>query len=241
MTSGLTVLLFYALTYLIKTEYDRPVNWRSHTQVRDLQFLFSSNAAGKKENNLPIALFSKLAKNSRDKLFDSLVQKHYNSIYKFCFYRFAQDRFAAEDCTQEVFIVLYKNMDRLENLEKIDGWLYKTADHIVKRAYVKAAREKKKVESIDTDDSHFPYNTMIYEEHYDLAEAVKIDGEKCLAEIFESLTDIDVKIWELYYRQRKSLREVSEALNLSQSAVKSRVSRLKRKIITLAHEIFERQ
>lgn len=190
---------------------------------------------------MQIALFGRLAKNSKDKLFDDLVQRHYNSIYRFCYYRLARDQFAAEDCTQEVFIVLYKNMDRLENLEKIDGWLYKTADHLTKRAYLKTAREKKKVEYIDTDDAHSPYHTMIYEERYDIVEAVQIDGKKCLKEVFENLTDMDVKIWDLYYRKRKSLREVSEALNLSESAVKSRVSRLKQKIIALTHEIFERQ
>ena len=189
---------------------------------------------------MPDSICSKIFSNGKDKLFDALVQKHYNNIYKFCYYRLAQDRFAAEDCVQEVFIVLYQNMDRLDNLERIDGWLYKTADHLVKRANVNAAREKKKIESIDDAGNPSVLNTLIYEERFDLTEVSGVDGEKCLREIFESLTETEINLWDLYYRRRKSLREVSEALELSESAVKSRVSRLKRKIIVIAHSLFEK-
>lgn len=189
---------------------------------------------------MSFSLLNKLHPGNKDKLFDELVQRHYNNIFKFCYYRLSQDRYTAEDCTQEVFIILYKNMSRLENFEKMDGWLYKTADHLIKRANAKAAREKKKVESIDADDSHPIPAAMIYEECYDLLESTEVDMGKCLKEVFESLTETETEIWNLYYRQRKSLREVSEATELSESAVKSRVSRLKRKIIVLTHEVFEK-
>ena len=91
-------------------------------------------------------MISKIFPKSKDKLFDGLVQKHYDNIHKFCYYRLQQDKYLAEDCAQEVFIILYNSMDKLYDLEKIDGWLYKTTDHLVKRAKVNAAKEKKKIE-----------------------------------------------------------------------------------------------
>ena len=82
-------------------------------------------------------------------------------------------------------------LSRLENFEKMDGWLYKTADHLIKRANVKAAWEKKKVESIDAYESRPIPAAMIYEECYDLLESTQVDMGKCLKEVFESLTETE--------------------------------------------------
>lgn len=190
---------------------------------------------------MPIARCGRFCPNNKDNLFDRLVQKHYNRIYQFCLYRLAQDTFTAEDCTQEVFILLYQNLEKLESPEKIDGWLYKTADHLVKRAYIKAAKEKKRIQSIDADDGYSVYNMLLYEEDYDFEAAAQKDADQCFQTIFKALTDAEIRIWNLYYRQRKPLREVSEILGLSESAVKSRVSRLKRKIIAITHDVLEKE
>jgi RNA polymerase sigma-70 factor (ECF subfamily) len=186
---------------------------------------------------LPISIFSNLHKNDKDKLFDQLVQKYYNKIFNYCSFRLQQDKFAAEECAQDVFTTLYRNMETLKDFEKLDGWLYKTADNFVNRVCFRVEKERKKLEYFDFDKDHSLYKSLIYEERFDFIEKAEIDIEKYLNQIFAKLTEMEITIWDLYFKQQKTVREVSEQLNLSESAIKSRACRLKRKILVLVHSL----
>lgn len=73
------------------------------------------------------------------------------------------DIHAAEDCTQEVFLILYQKVNSLDMTKDIRSWLYRTADHVIK-AYI-----RKHPEAVDIDSvSELPEKTEIHESVLDV-------------------------------------------------------------------------
>ncbi|MDR2142932.1 MAG: sigma-70 family RNA polymerase sigma factor [Treponema sp.] len=167
--------------------------------------------------------------------FNGIVNRYYEKILKFC--RYVLGGGAAEDCTQDIFLILYENMGKLKDYDKIGGWLYKTAGNVSKQ-YAASMRKERAAfafsafdeASVDTVAAG---STQTEEER--IAEETAVD--RAAAEIEKRLGPRDEQILELAFRQKKPLKEVAARLNISLSAVKSRTSRLRQKISALAREL----
>lgn len=57
-----------------------------------------------------------------------LISRYLKAIYNFI-YRAVSDREEAEDLTQEVFVKVWKNLDRFDSGRTFKPWLYKIAKH----------------------------------------------------------------------------------------------------------------
>jgi RNA polymerase sigma-70 factor (ECF subfamily) len=71
--------------------------------------------------------------------FAEIVREHKGMVYSMA-YHALQDRAAAEDLTQDVFLALHENLGRLESAQHIKPWLARVTsnraiDHIRKRRY----------------------------------------------------------------------------------------------------------
>lgn len=69
-------------------------------------------------------------------MYDEIVNKYYHIILNYCQYKLNGNHAAAEDVTQEVFLTLYRKINRLKISENIKLWLYRTADNNIK-AYIR--------------------------------------------------------------------------------------------------------
>lgn len=74
-----------------------------------------------------------------------LIKSYYREIFNYCYNRLYGDFHAAEDCTQEVMLVLYKKVNTLDMSKDIRPWLYSVADKEIK------AYQRKKVDTVDID------------------------------------------------------------------------------------------
>jgi RNA polymerase sigma-70 factor (ECF subfamily) len=179
----------------------------------------------------------------QDAAFNGIVRRYYEKILKFCFFSLGGNTSVAEDCTQDIFLILYENMARLKDYDKIGGWLYKTAGNISKRYAASLRKERAKLAAspgIAGDggeespvDRITAVNIKTEEERIAEEEAV----DRAAAVIGMSLKPEDERVLELAFRQKKPLKEVAARLNISLSAAKSRVSRLRQKISVLAREL----
>jgi hypothetical protein len=77
-----------------------------------------------------------------DTAFNSIVTRHYERILKFCAYALDGNLSLAQDCAQDIFLILYENMGKLKDYDRIGGWLYKTAGHISKRYAASLRKER---------------------------------------------------------------------------------------------------
>ncbi|MDR2419564.1 MAG: sigma-70 family RNA polymerase sigma factor [Treponema sp.] len=180
----------------------------------------------------------------QDVAFNGIVKRYYEKILKFCVYALRGNRSAAEDCAQDIFLILYENMGRLKDYDKIGGWLYKTADHIAKQYAASLMKERKRFavpsSVFETMDGETPLDRIAAKDNIK-SEEEQIAEEKAVAraaaEIEKHLTSKDEQILELAFREKHPLKEVAARLGISLSAAKSRASRLQQKINALAREL----
>jgi RNA polymerase sigma factor (sigma-70 family) len=176
-----------------------------------------------------------------DAAFNSIVTRHYERILKFCAYALGGNASLAEDCAQDIFLILYENMSRLRDYDNIGGWLYKTAGYISKRYAASLRKERAKFAAPPKDDSEtLPVDRAIAgrpmkTEEEQIAEEEAIGRAAAL--IGKRLTAGDKAVLELAFRQKLPLKEVAARLNIGLSATKSRSSRLRQKISALAREL----
>jgi RNA polymerase sigma-70 factor (ECF subfamily) len=176
-----------------------------------------------------------------DAAFDGIVKQYYESILKFCVYALGGNRSAAEDCAQDIFLILYENMGKLRDYDKIGGWLYKTAGNISKR-YAASLRKERATFAApfgDTGDGgEAPVDRITAETIK--TEEERITEEKAIEdaarEIRRHLKPSDGRVLELI-REKHPLKEIASRLGIGLSAAKSRVSRLRQKISALAHAL----
>jgi RNA polymerase sigma-70 factor (ECF subfamily) len=176
--------------------------------------------------------------------FNGIVKRYYEKILKFCVYALGGKRSAAEDCTQDIFLILYENMARLRDYEKIGGWLYKTAGNISKQYAASLRKERAKFTvpfpAFDAGGGESPLDAIAAENSIKTEED-RIAEEKALAraaaEIGKRLKPQDEQLLELAFRQKRPLKEVAARLGIGLSAAKSRASRLRQKISALVREL----
>jgi len=177
--------------------------------------------------------------------FNGIVTRYYEKILKFCWYALGGNTGAAEDCAQDVFLVLHQNMAKLRDYDKIGGWLYKTASNISKQYAAALRKERKHTISFPAyfengDASENIPAALVYtggaaDEKARLAEEKAVDAAS--AAIAKQLKPTDELILRLAFQEKRSLQEVAVQLGIGLSAAKSRVSRLRQRITALAGEL----
>jgi RNA polymerase sigma-70 factor (ECF subfamily) len=179
--------------------------------------------------------------------FNGIVTRYYEKILKFCWYALSGNTSAAEDCTQDIFLILYQNMAKLRDYDKIGGWLYKTASNKTKQYAALLRRERGHTICFpgyleDNDASENIPAALVYsggtpDEKARLAEEKAIDAAS--AAIAKQLKPEDELILRLVFQEKRPLKEVAAQIDIGLSAVKSRVSRLRQRITALAVKLLE--
>lgn len=175
------------------------------------------------------------SKTEKDEIFSGLIEKHYKSVYYFCYKKLNLNPSEAKDCTQEIFCTLYKKMDGLYDFDKIGPWLYRTANHHVKKILAKWSFENKKLIHFrfdgDVEDvAEYPSAFLSYEEDIDQLLESPLDVEECKKKVLAALSLEEMTLWYLFFIEKKCQKDISTILHISQAAVKSRVLRLKSKL-----------
>jgi RNA polymerase sigma-70 factor (ECF subfamily) len=157
--------------------------------------------------------------------FARLVDAHYELIYRLAI-KMVSDAQDAEDILQETFIKAFRHLQGFDGRSSLSTWLYRIATN---EALMFLRRRKPEQYSIDdqleTDEGEIvPVQIVDWcclpEEELMSAEA-RLHLDQAVANLPPSLRVVFI----LRDVQRLSTREVSEVLNLSESAVKTRLSR----------------
>jgi RNA polymerase sigma-70 factor (ECF subfamily) len=157
--------------------------------------------------------------------FARFVDAHYELIYRLAI-KMVSDAQDAEDILQETFIKAFRHLQGFDGRSSLSTWLYRIATN---EALMFLRRRKPEQYSIDdpleTDEGEIvPVQIVDWcclpEEELMSAEA-RLHLDQAVANLPPSLRVVFI----LRDVQRLSTREVSEVLNLSESAVKTRLSR----------------
>src|SRR3954471_19954736 len=153
--------------------------------------------------------------------FEELVRRHVALVHSAAMRQMGNPH-DAEDVTQAVFVALAKNANRVRREQVIAGWLVTATCHLASNAKRQAARRRRheqRAAEMNPTENHPPPSTPIG--GADPWDAIARDLDDALGEMGDKHRDAIV----LRYFEGKSVREVAEALQISEDAAKQRLSR----------------
>jgi RNA polymerase sigma-70 factor (ECF subfamily) len=146
----------------------------------------------------------------------------------------------AEDCTQETFVTLYNYLSKIKNLDYVATWLYKTANNYINRKIRQYSKDNRYLTYPDQSEKDGIEN-LVYEENFDLIFEDKIYIEKYVQIILEQLSEKELILWYLYFKEEKSLIDICSVLKISQNSAYVRIHRLKAKISQIIKELLSNE
>ena len=131
----------------------------------------------------------------------------------------------SEDLAQEAFVEAWKKMGKLKEPEKLKSWLcgilrFKLSHHKRKQARQPTYNADPIEESGDLGSDEAPIEEL----------AMKQEEQALLWKALESLPDNYRQTLILYYREQRSIEHVACELDLSEDAVKQRLSRGRKRL-----------
>ena len=162
------------------------------------------------------------ARSGDKEAFSNLVEKYQRPVFNVC-YRMLGTPTAAEDAAQEAFIRAYQALDRYDPKRSFATWLLSIASN-----YCIDLLRKKKVNILSMDSDKHAWLTP--PDPRPCPEKAVSDKEKSalVQSILAELPETDRAAVILQYWHDYSHAEIAETLDLSSSAVKSRLFRARK-------------
>ncbi len=172
------------------------------------------------------ALWIDKALNGDDNAFGQLVEKYQKPVFSLC-YRMLGNSSDAEDAAQESFIRAYRFLKRYDRDRSFATWLLSIASH-----YCIDRLRKRKLDTVSTDvlpaeiiaDRHAPNPEREYQAQ---------EKEILMQNLMKDLNPTDRAAIILRYWHGYSEVEIAQALDLTVSAVKSRLYRSRQALAQL--------
>ncbi|MCX6702555.1 MAG: RNA polymerase sigma factor [Candidatus Wolfebacteria bacterium] len=161
------------------------------------------------------------AKKGDLRAFEQLLFLYEKRIYAHI-YGFVNQKYDAEDLTQETFVKLYKNIGNIDTEKSFKGWLYKIATNTVydwlrrkKSApmILELNEEIAELEELETIEDNNPYD--------------RAEKKKLVDDALREVKPAHKKILHLFYREDLGYKEIAKALNIPINTVKTNLRRAK--------------
>src|SRR6266850_985816 len=160
-----------------------------------------------------LQLLRDYAEQRSDRAFTDLVTRHINFVYSTAL-RVVHETHLAEDVTQLVFIKLARKARSLRHGTVLTGWLYRTT-HFVSQTVLRSDWRRRKRE----------YVAMQFTETNRDSESVWKEVAPLLEQAMTQLRQADQDALLLRFFSGKSLREIGEALGVSDDTAQKRINR----------------
>lgn len=145
--------------------------------------------------------------------FESIYKDYWQKIFRICM-GYVNDYAKAQDLTQDIFVIVWKNLSKFRKESNIGTWIFKIASNFCLRQIEKDKRLKK---------SELPINIQQESE-------VSIEPQiKLLHKYISELTEIERIIISLELEDIKQ-SEIAEIVGITPSNVRVKIHRIKEKL-----------
>lgn len=171
------------------------------------------------------------AQQGNDEAFTRLVEHYQTPVFNLC-YRMLGEPEAAEDAAQESFLRAYQNLSRYDRQRPFATWLLSIAAHhcidrLRRRRFVIFSLDAEKED--DDRPTELPDRNALDPEQ----EAIRREEQEGIQTALRGLDATDRAAIVLRYWYDFSEVEIAESLNLTVSAVKSRLHRARKAVARL--------
>lgn len=157
--------------------------------------------------------------------FALLVEKYHEMIYRLAI-KMVNNPQDAEDILQETFIKAYRHLENFDGRSSLSTWLYRIATN---EALMFLRRQKPEPVSVDqtldTGEGEIEPLQIIDWSSLPEEELMSVEAQIYLDKAVEKLSPSLRVVFVLRDIQSLSTRETAEVLNISETAVKTRLSR----------------
>jgi RNA polymerase sigma-70 factor (ECF subfamily) len=171
-------------------------------------------------------LVQKIVANNNSLFFGVLYDRYSKMVYNKC-YGFSKSQDEAEDLTQDVFLMLFVKLASFQGRSKFSTWLYSFTYNFCVNYVNRNKQRKMSDKSIPMDDAEYKLTEEVPDESIYELKASKL--EKAL----NMVSPEDKSILLLKYQDGASIKELSEVLELGESAIKMRLKRAKAKLLEI--------
>jgi RNA polymerase sigma-70 factor (ECF subfamily) len=157
--------------------------------------------------------------------FAYLIDRYKNMTYTLAI-KIVKNHEDAEEVAQDSFLKAYEKLDSFKGESKFSTWLYT----IVYRNAITKIR-KKRVATSDIDD-------YVIDNHSEGSDSPQLEAlkneeqQKYVKEAIERLSEKDALMITLYYLNESSVEEIEQITGLTQSNIKVRLFRARKKLNT---------
>lgn len=166
------------------------------------------------------------AQHGSDEAFTYLVEAYQTHVYNMC-YRMLGDAESAEDAAQETFLRAYQHLQRYDQKRPFATWLLSIAAHY---CIDRLRRRKFVLTSLEEDEEQTGFELPDGDAPNPEAETIRHEQRERVQGVLQHLDPIDRAAIVLRYWHDSSEAEIAQALNLTVSAVKSRLHRARREL-----------
>ena len=171
-------------------------------------------------------LVEKIVAKNDTLLFGVLYDRYSRMVYNKC-YGFARSQDEAEDLTQDVFLMLFVKLASFKGKSKFSTWLYSFTYNFCVNYVNRNKQRKMSDKSVSMDDVDYKMADEVSDESIYEMKANKL--EKAL----NMVSPEDKSILLLKYQDGASIKELSDLMELGESAIKMRLKRAKAKLLEI--------
>ncbi len=174
-------------------------------------------------------LVKKIVESNNTHLFAILYDRYSGFVYNRCLL-FVKIKEEAEDLTHDIFIKLFVKLRTFKGNSKFSSWLYSFVyNHCVN--YV--TRDKHKKSEVATGQEYlFDLGDSSDDEEYSDEGILELKSNK-LAKALQIISPQERMLLLLKYQEDFTIKELQQALNIKESAVKMRLKRAKARLVQI--------
>ena len=177
-------------------------------------------------------LVAKIVADNNTLLFGVLYDRYSKRVYNKC-YGFARSQDEAEDLTQDVFLMLFVKLASFKGRSKFSTWLYSFTYNFCVNYVNRNKQRKMSDKSVPMDTVEYKVEDEVPDENLFELQASKLDRALKLIDVEEK------SILLLKYQDGASIKELSDFLEIGESAVKMRLKRAKAKLVKIYNDLEE--
>ncbi|MCL1932988.1 MAG: sigma-70 family RNA polymerase sigma factor [Candidatus Azobacteroides sp.] len=152
----------------------------------------------------------------------SMIVSNYQKMVFTIVLKIVENREDAEDITQEIFVKVFKSLERFKEESEFSTWLYRIAYNTT----ISELR-KRKLSFVPMDDNSVPVNEAVTDEEELEPADIKLHY---LDVALKKLPPDEIFLVSLYYFKEQSIEAISEISNLSVANVKVKLYRIRKKL-----------
>ncbi|WP_299058499.1 sigma-70 family RNA polymerase sigma factor [uncultured Polaribacter sp.] len=176
-------------------------------------------------------LVFKIIETNSSQLFAELYDRFSNTVYNKC-YGFSKSKEEAQDLTHDIFIKLFVKLRTFKGNSKFSTWLYSFTYNFCVNYVQRNSYKKKEKITVVTDQIK---DETIFDEDVDDA-LFQLKSDK-LVKVLTLIEPAEKMILLMKYQDDMTIKEIMNALQIGESAVKMRLKRAKNKVVKMYYAL----